>query len=65
MLDPVSGTARIYDFALSEGRLVLSDSDGNLLLFRQLPIPLPPYSVFTGQIPSSSQQQTTTNQQQK
>ena len=65
MIDPASGKGRTYDFALSEGRLVLSDKDGNLLLFRQLPIPVPPFSVFTGQAQFSAQQQTGTNQEQK
>lgn len=65
MIDPSRGTRRSYDFALDQGRLVLRDRDGNLLLFRQLPIPVPPYSLFTGQGTASAQQQPATNQQQK
>lgn len=59
MQDPQTGATRAFEFALSEGRLVLRDKDGQLLLFRQLPIPVPPYTLFSAQQPQSTQQQTT------
>jgi hypothetical protein len=49
MRDPATGAEKSYEFALDEGRLALRGIDGTLLLFRQLPIPVPPYSIFTGQ----------------
>ena len=57
MHDPQTGAKRAYEFALSEGRLVLRDREGDLLLFRQLPIPIPPYSLISGQQTSSPKQQ--------
>ena len=61
MHDPETGAQRSYEFALSEGRLVLRSQDGQLLLFRQLPIPIPPYTLFSGQTPASTKQQTATD----
>lgn len=48
MQDPETGSERAYEFALDQGRLVLKSKD-SMLLFRQLPIPVPPYSIFSGQ----------------
>lgn len=62
MIDPETGAERAYEFALSEGRLVLRSKDGMLLLFRQLPIPIPPYTIFPGQPPQSTQQQGASDQ---
>ncbi|MEN8179766.1 MAG: hypothetical protein ABFS39_14285 [Pseudomonadota bacterium] len=62
MVDPETGAKRSFEFALSEGRLVLRDQDGRLLLFRQLPIPVPPYTLFYGQQPISTHQQTDADQ---
>lgn len=65
MYDPASGTKRAYDYALSEGRLVLRGPQGKLLLFRQLPIPIPPYALFTGQQSRLTNQQAPANQNQE
>jgi hypothetical protein len=62
MHDPQSGAKRTYEFALSEGRLVLRDQEGHLLLFRQLPIPVPPYNIFSGQQTALPIQQSNTEQ---
>ena len=62
MSDPETGAERAYEFALSEGRLVLRGVDGQLLLFRQLPIPIPPYAIFSGQTVASPKQQAATDE---
>jgi hypothetical protein len=62
LYDPQTGSQRSYEFALDEGRMVLRGDDDQLLLYRQLPIPVPPYSTFTGQGYISPQQQSATNQ---
>ncbi|HEB95323.1 MAG TPA: hypothetical protein ENI96_02690 [Sedimenticola thiotaurini] len=36
MRDPASGVSRDYEYAVNEGRLVLRDDAGNLLLYRQI-----------------------------
>lgn len=62
MHDPQTGNSRSYEYAFSEGRMALRDKDGNLLLFRQLPIPIPSYSLISGKKSASPQQQTGPNQ---
>jgi hypothetical protein len=62
MHDPQSGNSRSYEYAFSEGRMVLRDKEGNLLLFRQLPIPIPSYSLISGKKIPSPQQQPSPNQ---
>ncbi len=61
MYDPETGTEKAFEYALSEGRLVLRGEEGHLLLFRQLPIPIPPYAIFSGQAPQLHKQQSATN----
>jgi hypothetical protein len=63
LYDPQSGSQRSYEYALNEGRMVLRDENGQLLLYRQLPIPVPPYTTFTGQGYPSVQQQPAPNQE--
>jgi hypothetical protein len=61
MYDPETGAEKAFEYALSEGRLVLRGEEGPLLLFRQLPIPIPPYAIFSGQAPQLPKQQGATN----
>ncbi|MDJ0807158.1 MAG: hypothetical protein QNJ78_10035 [Gammaproteobacteria bacterium] len=63
LYDPQTGAQRSYEYALSEGRLVFRDREGRLLLFRQLPIPIPPYALFSGRQPQSTEPQTNADQQ--
>ncbi len=37
LVSPTSRQRRQYEYAVSDGRMVLRDSDGNLLLYRRLP----------------------------
>ena len=62
LYDPQSGSQRSYEYALSEGRMVLRDESDQLLLYRQLPIPVPPYSLFTETHQTSPNQQPAPNQ---
>jgi hypothetical protein len=61
--DPQTGHSRTYEYAYDEGRMVLRDEAGQLLLYRQLPIPIPPYSIFSGQQQTSVEQQSPPNQE--
>ena len=61
MHDPQTGNSRTYEYAYKNGRMVLRDRDGNLLLFRQLPIPIPSYSLISNQKPASPRQQAAPN----
>jgi hypothetical protein len=65
LYDPQTGSRKDYEYALSDGRMVLRDDNGQLLLYRQLPIPVPPYSIFSGQANPSTQQQPAPDQDQK
>jgi hypothetical protein len=65
LFDPRSGSSKTYEYAFSEGRMVLRDENDQLLLYRQLPIPVPPYSIFSGQSQPSTQQQPASDQEQK
>ena len=65
LYDPQTGTRKSFEYALSEGRMVLRDENGQLLLYRQLPIPVPPYSIFSGQAYPSTQPQPASDQEQK
>lgn len=48
MYDPESDRRMIFDYALEDGRMILRGADGSLMLFKQLPIPIPPYTLFSG-----------------
>jgi hypothetical protein len=65
LYDPQTGSRKSFEYALSEGRMVLRDENDQLLLYRQLPIPVPPYSIFSGQATPSTQQQSATDQEKK
>ncbi|MCU7815751.1 MAG: hypothetical protein KZQ81_11210 [Candidatus Thiodiazotropha sp. (ex Rostrolucina anterorostrata)] len=43
MFDPETETTLEYDYALDSGRMIMRSESGTLLLFKQLPIPIPPY----------------------
>jgi hypothetical protein len=65
LYDPQTGSRKRYEYAFSEGRMVLRDEQDQLLLYRQLPIPVPPYSIFSGQSQPSTQQQPAPDQEKK
>jgi hypothetical protein len=46
MYDLESDRRMIFDYYLEEGRMLLRNQVGDLLMFKQLPIPVPPYSLF-------------------
>ncbi|MCU7931966.1 MAG: hypothetical protein KZQ90_14280 [Candidatus Thiodiazotropha sp. (ex Codakia rugifera)] len=43
MFDPETETTLEYDYALDSGRMIMRSESGTFLLFKQLPIPIPPY----------------------
>jgi hypothetical protein len=45
MYDPESGRTQEYDYLLDKGRMIMRDKYDNILLFKQLPIPLPTYPL--------------------
>ena len=46
MYDLQSDRRLIFDYYLEDGRMILRNSVGDLLLFKQLPIPIPPYTLL-------------------
>jgi hypothetical protein len=48
MLDPISELVQAYDYALDEGRMIMRSESGDFLYFKQLPIPIPPYTLIQG-----------------
>lgn len=46
MYDPESGRRLLFDYYLEDGRMILRGESGAMLLFKQLPIPIPPYNLF-------------------
>ena len=46
LLNPETGMTRKYQFVLNNGRMIMRDRFGNYLLFKQLPIPMPPYALI-------------------
>lgn len=47
MYDPEADRRMLFDYALENGRMMLRGEDGSLMLFKQLPIPIPPYTLFS------------------
>ncbi|MES9994243.1 MAG: hypothetical protein ABW098_20020 [Candidatus Thiodiazotropha sp.] len=48
MLDPETNLVQAYDYHLEEGKMVMRSESGTLLYFKQLPIPIPPYTLIHG-----------------
>jgi hypothetical protein len=48
MHDPESGITQTYEYRLDDGRMIMRDERGNILLFKKLPIPIPPYMLLPG-----------------
>ncbi|MEW8297403.1 MAG: hypothetical protein AB2712_01025 [Candidatus Thiodiazotropha sp.] len=48
MLDPETELIQAYDYYLEEGKMVMHSESGTLLYFKQLPIPIPPYTLIHG-----------------
>jgi hypothetical protein len=57
MLDPASGRSMEFEYLLDDGRMILRNEWGDILLFKQLPIPIPPYSLI-GNAPPPTDQRT-------
>jgi hypothetical protein len=47
MYDPETDRRMAFDYVLEDGRMMLRGEDGSLMLFKQLPIPIPPYTLFS------------------
>jgi hypothetical protein len=47
MYDPQSERHMVFNYYLEDGRMILRNENGTTLLFKQLPIPIPPYNLFT------------------
>jgi hypothetical protein len=52
MYDPQSERRMLFDYYLAEGRMILRNAAGDLLMFKQLPIPIPPYSLMGNPTPA-------------
>ncbi|MEJ2452975.1 MAG: hypothetical protein P8103_02305 [Candidatus Thiodiazotropha sp.] len=46
MYDPESDRRMVFEYYLEDGQMLLRNEAGTTLLFKQLPIPIPPYSLF-------------------
>lgn len=46
MYDPASERHMVFDYYLEDGRMLLRSEWGDTLVFKQLPIPIPPYTLF-------------------
>ncbi len=46
MYDPETDRRMAFEYYLEDGRMILRNEWGDLLLFKQLPIPIPPYTLF-------------------
>ncbi len=46
MYDPQSDRRMVFEYYLDDGRMTLRNEWGDVLLFKQLPIPIPPYTLF-------------------
>ncbi|MCU7906588.1 MAG: hypothetical protein KZQ76_12245 [Candidatus Thiodiazotropha sp. (ex Epidulcina cf. delphinae)] len=47
MFDLETKTALEYEYRLNRGRMIMRHESGSILLFKRLPIPIPPYSLFS------------------
>jgi hypothetical protein len=45
MLDPETELVQQYDYILDDGRMIMRSESGDFLYFKQLPIPIPPYTL--------------------
>jgi hypothetical protein len=52
MYDLERGRHMMFHYYLEEGRMYLRNQTGDILLFKQLPIPIPPYSLFANPAPA-------------
>lgn len=48
MLDPETELVQEYDYLLDSGRMIMRSESGAYLYFKQLPIPIPPYTLIHG-----------------
>ncbi|MEW8028077.1 MAG: hypothetical protein AB2792_02165 [Candidatus Thiodiazotropha sp.] len=48
MLDPQTESVQEYDYAFDNGRMIMRSESGDILYFKQLPIPIPPYTLIQG-----------------
>ena len=46
MHDLSNGMSQTYQYALDSGRMIMRNREGVLLLFKQLPIPIPPQTLY-------------------
>ncbi|MET0091848.1 MAG: hypothetical protein ABW068_17855 [Candidatus Thiodiazotropha sp.] len=46
MHDPESGVTQMYEYRLDEGRMIMRGENGNILLFKKLPVPIPTYMLL-------------------
>lgn len=51
MHDLAHGTTQTYQYALDSGRMIMRNRQGVLLLFKQLPIPIPPQTLLSAPQP--------------
>lgn len=49
MYDPESSNRMVFEYQLDEGRMILRSQSGAIMLFKQLPIPIPPQTLFFNQ----------------
>jgi hypothetical protein len=49
MVDPESENRMLFEYRLDEGRMILRSQSGDVMLFKQLPIPIPPQTIFSNQ----------------
>jgi hypothetical protein len=48
MLDPETERVQAYNYTLDNGRMIMRSESGDFLYFKQLPIPIPPYTLIHG-----------------
>jgi len=47
MYDPESENRMLFEYRLDEGRMILRSQSGAIMRFKQLPIPIPPQTLFS------------------